>query len=139
MREELGVEVTGVDVMLPDFATPPQIRSGLVENEALSVYRAFIVDSACPAAGPRRGDGLPVADLAGFDRDCRAGSGLLSPWAVAQVRMLASSQDASADATKATRSPGADATAPWPASRACSLNRSTSWRCCGATEWRTGT
>ena len=45
-----------------------------------------------------------MADLAGFDRDCRAGSRTSEPWAVAQVQTIASSR-CNPVATKATRSP----------------------------------
>ena len=52
VREELGVEVIDVEVMLPDFgytATDPQ---GLVENEHCPVYRAVIVDPAVMRPDP---------------------------------------------------------------------------------------
>ena len=44
--KELGVEVTGVEVLQPDFGYTATDPSGLVENEHCPVYRAFIVDTA---------------------------------------------------------------------------------------------
>ena len=46
VREELGVEVTDVEVMLPDFGYTATDPHGLVENEYCPVYRAVIVDPA---------------------------------------------------------------------------------------------
>ena len=52
VREELGVEVTDVEVMLPNFSYTATDPHGLVENEHCPVYRAVIVDSAVMRPDP---------------------------------------------------------------------------------------
>ena len=94
VREELGVEVTDVEVMLPDFSYTATDPHGLVENERCPVYRAVILDSAVMRPDPDEVmdyQWLTWTDLiATADRS----PGLLSPWAVAQVQALSSATGA---------------------------------------------
>ena len=93
VREELGVDVINIEVLLPDFgysATDPQ---GLVENERCPVYRAAIVDPAILRPDPDEVmdyDWLSWPDLI---TTVERAPGLLSPWAVAQVQALAASYE----------------------------------------------
>jgi geranylgeranyl diphosphate synthase, type I len=107
LREELGVEVTGVEVMLPDFGYTAADPSGLVENEHCPVYRAFIVDRGVLRPDPDEVMDYQWLTWPDLIATAERAPGLLSPWAVAQIQALASSQDAarmprslqSADAT----------------------------------------
>jgi geranylgeranyl diphosphate synthase, type I len=107
LREELGVEVTGVEVMLPDFGYTAADPSGLVENEHCPVYRAFIVDTGVLRPDPDEVMDYQWLTWPDLIATAERAPGLLSPWAVAQIQALASSQDAarmprslqSADAT----------------------------------------
>jgi isopentenyl-diphosphate delta-isomerase len=47
-RDELGIEVTGLDVILPDFRYRAVDASGIVENEICPVYRAMTTDDVVP-------------------------------------------------------------------------------------------
>ena len=45
---ELGISVTGLEVVLPDFRYRAVDASGIVENEVCPVYRATTVDDVAP-------------------------------------------------------------------------------------------
>lgn len=45
---ELGIEVTGIEVVLPDFRYRAVDASGIVENEVCPVYRATTTDAVHP-------------------------------------------------------------------------------------------
>lgn len=47
-RIELGIEVTGIEVVLPDFRYRAVDASGIVENEVCPVYRATTTDAVRP-------------------------------------------------------------------------------------------
>jgi geranylgeranyl diphosphate synthase type I len=93
VREELGVEVINIEVILPDFgysATDPQ---GLVENERCPVYRAAIVDPAILRPDPDEVMDYHWLSWPDLITTVERAPGLLSPWAVAQVETLASSYE----------------------------------------------
>ena len=87
------MEVTDVEVMLPNFSYTATDPHGLVENEHCPVYRAVIVDSAVMRPDPDE-----VMDyqwlLAGSDRDCRADPGTTQPVGGRSGQGLASSTEA---------------------------------------------
>ena len=93
VREELGVEVTDVDVMLPDFSYTATDPHGLVENEHCPVYRAVIVDSAVMRPDPDEVMDYQWLTWPDLIETAERSPGLLSPWAVAQVQALASATD----------------------------------------------
>jgi isopentenyl-diphosphate delta-isomerase len=49
-RHELGIELSAIEVVLPDFRYRAVDASGVVENELCPVYRATTVDSVIPNA-----------------------------------------------------------------------------------------
>ena len=88
-REELGVTVTDVRSVLPDFRYRAVDAGGVVENEVCPVYRARI-------AGPLDADPEEIMDSAWVPWDqLRAAVGMpwaISPWAVEQVPLLDAAQ-----------------------------------------------
>ena len=94
VREELGVEVTSVEVLQPDFGYTATDPSGLVENEHCPVYRASIVDTAVLRPDPDEVMDYQWLSWPDLIATVERAPGLLSPWAVAQVRAIAPSQDA---------------------------------------------
>ena len=109
VREELGVEVMDVEVILPDFAYTATDPHGLVENEHCPVYRACIVDTVVLRPDP--GEVMDYQWLAWPDliATVERAPGLLSPWAVSQVRTLASSPDVAQLPRRPRRLQSADA------------------------------
>ncbi|MGL4339116.1 MAG: isopentenyl-diphosphate Delta-isomerase [Rhodoglobus sp.] len=47
-EQELGIRITGLQVMLPDFRYRAVDASGIVENEVCPVYRAVTEDAVVP-------------------------------------------------------------------------------------------
>ena len=94
VREELGVEVTEVEVVLPDFGYTATDPHGLVENEYCPVYRAVIVDPAVMRPDPDEVMDYQWLTWPDLVATVERTPGLLSPWAVSQIRALASSNDA---------------------------------------------
>jgi geranylgeranyl diphosphate synthase, type I len=98
-------------VMLPDFGYTATDPSGLVENEHCPVYRAFIVDPSVLRPDPDEVMDYQWLTWPDLIATAERAPGLLSPWAVAQVRMLASSQAAARMLRRPRGLQGADATA----------------------------
>jgi isopentenyl-diphosphate delta-isomerase len=87
LRDELGVTVAELDLMLPGFGYRASMANGVVENELCPVYRA-IADSRTVTPAPdevAEAWWQPWADFAGADQpdDPR------SPWSDQQVAALA--------------------------------------------------
>lgn len=87
--EELGLEVGGLDVVLPDFRYRAVDASGVVEHEICPVHLTVV-----PVGTEPRPDPAEVAEhawLAWADvrRVAEASPFLLSPWMVLQVAQLA--------------------------------------------------
>ena len=118
--------------MLLDFGYTATDPSGLVENEHCPVYRAFIVDTSVLRPDPDEVMDYQWLTWPDLIATAERAPGILSPWAVAQVRCLRPLRMQCRCYEGHEVSKGPTPPQPWPASRACSLNRSTSWRCCGA-------
>ena len=111
VHEELGVEVTDVEVMLPDFGYTATDPNGLVENEHCPVYRALIVDPAILRPDPEEVMDYQWLTWPDLTATVELAPGLLSPWAVEQVQSLASSHGGSPLAEGPQGLQSADATA----------------------------
>ena len=82
-RDELGLEVEGLDLVLPDFRYRAVDASGIVENEICPVYVAR-------AAGPIAANPDEVMDVAwaapaDLRRAVEAAPWAFSPWMVTQI------------------------------------------------------
>jgi geranylgeranyl diphosphate synthase type I len=93
VREELGVEVTDVEVLLPDFGYTATDPNGLVENEHCPVYRAFIIDAAVLRPDPDEVMDYQWLTWPDLITTAERVPGLLSPWAVAQIQALGGSRE----------------------------------------------
>lgn len=89
LGHELGIDVDGVDLVLPRFRYRAVMRDGTVENEVCPVYRAI------PSNGrpPPRPDPSEVADAwwvpwSTFTARVGAGTLAVSPWCREQVAEL---------------------------------------------------
>ena len=91
VREELGVDVINIEVLLPDFGYSATDPRGLVENERCPVYRAAIVDPAILRPDPDEVMDYQWLSWPDLITTVERTPGLLSPWAVAQVQTLATS------------------------------------------------
>lgn len=87
-RKELGVLVTHIDVLLPDFSYVARGPAGVVENELCPVYRAVVSDPG--SLRPDPDEVMDVQWLRWGDLTEMAGRapGLLSPWCVGQVGQM---------------------------------------------------
>ncbi|MCY7413081.1 MAG: isopentenyl-diphosphate Delta-isomerase [Salinibacterium sp.] len=84
---ELGITLTDLEVVLPDFRYRAVDASGIVENEVCPVYRAVTTDVVSPSADE-------VAEFAWVDpQSLRAAAEAtpfaFSPWLVWQLQQLA--------------------------------------------------
>lgn len=91
-RQELGVTVEDIAVLLPEFAYRAVDPSGIVENEVCPVYRATAAGTATggTAVAP---DPTEVAEWEWVDWDvfatlARRAPWAISPWAARQVPLL---------------------------------------------------
>ena len=84
---ELGITLTDLEVVLPDFRYRAVDASGIVENEVCPVYRAVTTDAIAPAVDE-------VAEFAWVDPQslqtaAQATPFAFSPWLVWQLEQLA--------------------------------------------------
>lgn len=91
-RHELGMNVSGVQLALPDFRYRAVDASGIVENEVCPVYLAT-VDST-PEPNPDEVMELAWASSADIGRAIAATPWAFSPWMVKQIHALAELEDA---------------------------------------------
>jgi isopentenyl-diphosphate delta-isomerase len=87
-RQELGIELDDVRVVLPEFRYRAVMDDGTVENEICPVYVA-----TCPTPAALEPDPDEVADHAWedwktFRSDVLEGRRVVSPWCIEQVRAL---------------------------------------------------
>lgn len=73
-QQELGITVTSLEVILPDFRYRAVDASGIVENEVCPVYRATTASLVSPAPSE-------VAEFAWVDPSALATAALAAPYA----------------------------------------------------------
>lgn len=86
LREELGVAVDGVDLLLPRFRYRAVMANGVVENELCPVFLA--VGDAVPAPDPEEVDETGWLDWPLFTSLVRGGELAVSPWCREQLDQL---------------------------------------------------
>jgi isopentenyl-diphosphate Delta-isomerase len=86
LRDELGLAVSGVDLILPRFRYRAEMPNGVVENELCPVFRAVTDAPASPAADEV--DSVDWVDWVPFARAVRSGEREISPWCRLQVEEL---------------------------------------------------
>lgn len=91
-RQELGIGIEGVAVLLPEFAYRATDASGIVENEFCPVYRATTHDES-PQPAPAEVAEWQWVDWADFAAVARRAPWAISPWAARQVPMLGPDQN----------------------------------------------
>lgn len=85
-RDELGVHLVDVRLVLPTFRYRAQMPDGTVENEMCPVFTAVTADPV--RAAPDEVDDFAWVDWADFRRTVLDGERAVSPWCVEQVRLL---------------------------------------------------
>ena len=91
VRQELGLAVTGLRLVLPDFRYRAVAPDGTVENEFCPVWAA-VVDGD-PAPDPEEVVEWRWVDWADLVAVARQAPWALSPWAVGQIPLLAAERD----------------------------------------------
>jgi len=91
VREELGVDVVDIEVLLPTFGYTAADPHGLVENEHCPVYQAAIADPTVLRPDPDEVMDFQWLSWPDLIKTVESAPDLLSPWAVAQVRTLVAS------------------------------------------------
>lgn len=84
---ELGITITDIEVVLPDFRYRAVDASGIVENEVCPVYRAVTADVISPA--PDEVAEFAWVDPPSLHRAAAATPFAFSPWLVWQLEALA--------------------------------------------------
>jgi isopentenyl-diphosphate delta-isomerase len=86
LRDELGLQVSAIDLILPRFRYRALMPNGLVENELCPVFLA--VTSAEPVPAPAEVDAVEWVDWLPFAHAVSAGERDVSPWCRLQVGEL---------------------------------------------------
>ncbi len=85
-RDELGIAVTDLEVVLPDFRYEAVDASGIVENEICPVYRATTTDAVTP--NPAEIAEFAWVDPVGLHDAAVAAPYAFSPWLGWQLEQL---------------------------------------------------
>lgn len=88
LREELGLSVRDLELVLPRFRYRAVMDNGVVENELCPVFRAFADHD--PRPDPAEVEEFRWLDWDRFVRDVAAGELAVSPWCARQLEQLAS-------------------------------------------------
>jgi isopentenyl-diphosphate delta-isomerase len=88
-RIELGIEVTAIEVVLPDFRYRAVDASGIVENEVCPVYRASTTDAVRP--NPDEVAEFEWVNPQSLHTAATAAPYAFSPWLGWQLEQLAAS------------------------------------------------
>lgn len=89
--DELGISLSDLRPVLPDFRYRAVMPNGVVENEICPVFAAVTADAARP--DPSEVDGFEQVPWVVFRDDVIDGRRQVSPWCVEQVSQLASWPD----------------------------------------------
>ena len=89
-QQELGLELSGIEPVLPDFRYRAVDASGIVEHEICPVYRA--VSAADPVPAPGEVAEWVWADPEAFRSAVAAAPYAFSPWLVLQLDALAAKE-----------------------------------------------
>jgi isopentenyl-diphosphate delta-isomerase len=84
--DELGITVSSIELVLPDFRYRAIDASGIVENEICPVYRAISTDTV--AANPAEVSEWEWVDPASLTAAASAAPYAFSPWLVWQLEQL---------------------------------------------------
>ncbi|MGH3519127.1 MAG: isopentenyl-diphosphate Delta-isomerase [Haloechinothrix sp.] len=103
MRDELGLTVQHLDLVLPSFRYRAVMENGIVENEMCPVFRARI--TANPRPDPAEVDSVRWIDWTEFTEAVASGTAEVSPWCVDQVHVL---RDLGLDARRWPTAPDAE-------------------------------
>lgn len=87
-RQELGIELTDVRVVLPDFRYRAVMDDGTVENEICPVYVATCRTPGALAPDPEEVADHAWEDWSTFRNDVLEGRRSVSPWCVEQLRAM---------------------------------------------------
>jgi len=87
LRDELGVEVTGLELVLPRFRYAAVMADGVMENEMCPVFRATAAST--PEPNPAEVAEVDWVDWSGFTAAVDAGDRQVSPWCLIQLAQLA--------------------------------------------------
>jgi len=85
-RDELGIDVADVRLMLPTFRYRAVMPDGVVENEMCPVFVARTADAVRP--DPDEVDSFEWVDWVDFRATVLDGTRDVSPWCVSQVQLL---------------------------------------------------
>ncbi|CAN7224845.1 isopentenyl-diphosphate Delta-isomerase [Knoellia sp. LjRoot47] len=88
LRQELGLEVTDLRPVLPDFRYRAVMDDGVVENEVCPVYVARCPDPASLAPDPDEVTEHEWVPWARFREDALSGGRDVSPWCRLQLDVL---------------------------------------------------
>lgn len=89
-RQELGIELTGLRVALPEFRYRAVMSNGIVENELCPVYLARCDDPQDLSPDPAEIAAVEWQDWTSFRAQVLAGERQVSPWCSLQVAQLPS-------------------------------------------------
>lgn len=84
---EVGVQVSDVRLVLPEFRYQARSSSGMLENELCPVYTARALSPAV-SLDPSEVEAAEWVDWAEFGRAVRSGERVVSEWATVQVGQL---------------------------------------------------
>jgi isopentenyl-diphosphate delta-isomerase len=85
-ERELGIQITGIEIVLPDFRYRATDASGIVENEICPVFRAETTDAVLPA--PEEVSEFAWVELADLRTAVNAAPYAFSPWLGLQLAEL---------------------------------------------------
>ncbi|MEO7268550.1 MAG: isopentenyl-diphosphate Delta-isomerase [Knoellia sp.] len=88
VRQELGTELTGIRLLLPDFRYRAVMDDGTVENELCPVYAATCPDPRALVPDPAEVAEVKWVDWDAFRRDVLVSGRDVSPWCGLQVAAL---------------------------------------------------
>jgi isopentenyl-diphosphate delta-isomerase len=88
VAQELGADLTGLRLLLPDFRYRAVMEDGTVENELCPVYIATCPDPRGLSPDPDEVDTFEWVDWRDFRADVLAGRRDVSPWCLEQIAAI---------------------------------------------------